>query len=97
MYYDAAQLSDTVKDMRLRKMSKVQLPHIAIEDNEMPPHPDTYMRQLPAQFPFTNIVIIRKKMVLELYDLQGADRYPSGTCRQPSGLHDQQRGSHLVG
>ena len=37
VYYDAAQLSDTVKDMRMLKMKNVRLPHISIEDNEMPP------------------------------------------------------------
>ena len=50
-------------------MSKVSLPSAAIDGNEMPPHLDTYLKQLPVQFPFEDIVIVRKKMVLEVYDL----------------------------
>ena len=50
-------------------MSKVSLPSAALEGNEMPPHLDTYLKQLPVQFPFEDIVIVRKKMVLEVYDL----------------------------
>ena len=37
LYYDAAQLSDTVENMRPPNMSKVRLPHVAIEGNAMPP------------------------------------------------------------
>ena len=51
IYYDAAQLSDTVEAMRRRHMSKVSLPNAAIEGNDVPPHLDTYLKQLPAQFP----------------------------------------------
>ena len=78
VYYDAAQHSDTVKDMRMRKMKKVRLPHIAIEDNEMPPHLDTYMKQLPTRFQFDDGIIIRKGMALEVYDLKEPTVIPPG-------------------
>ena len=52
VYYDAAQLSDTVKDMRLRKMNKVRLPHVAIENNEMPPQSGHIHETAPGTIPF---------------------------------------------
>ena len=44
----------------------------------MPPHLDTYLKQLPVQFPFQDVVIARKKMVLEVYDLQELTVIPPG-------------------
>ena len=78
VYYDATQLADTVKAMREHRMSKVSLPNALIEDNDVPPHLHTYLQQLPAQFAFDDVTIIRKKMVLEVYDLQQPTIIPPG-------------------
>ena len=78
VYYDATQLSDTVKAMREHRMSKVSLPNALIEDNDVPPHLHTYLQQLPTQFAFDDVTIIRKKMVLEVYDLQQPTIIPPG-------------------
>ena len=78
VYYDAAQLADTVETTRKRKMKKVRLPHVAIEDNEITPHLATYMQQLPTQFQFDDITIKRKGITLEVYDLQTPTIIPPG-------------------